>query len=281
MGMLDGKVALVTGAARGQGRSHALTLAGEGADVIATDFCQDIAVCDRPSASADDLAETARLVERLDRRVFTRQVDVRDGWGMRVAVSDGVAALGRLDVVVANATVALIGGDPLRDPDELWAVTIDINLTGAWNTVWAAVPHLVAGGRGGAVVLTSSTAGLDGTVNGSVGATAYTASKHGVVGIMRALAIELAPHSIRVNTVHPADVITPVIRDERVEWQLEDPAGPDLGMSLSNPLPVAVTEAEDVSDAVRWLVSDAAKNVTGVAMPVDAGFTAERRRTVA
>ncbi|ABW12995.1 short-chain dehydrogenase/reductase SDR [Parafrankia sp. EAN1pec] len=270
MGKLDGKVALITGAARGQGRVHAVALAEDGADIIATDLCEDIGVCDYPLATPGNLAETATLVEKIGRRIVTSQVDVRDAGGMRVAVSEGVAALGGLDIVVVNAGVALIGSDPHHDRDELWAVTIDINLTGAWNTVDAAIPHLLAGGRGGAIVLTSSSAGLKGYVNGSVGATAYTASKHGLVGIMRSLALELAPHSIRVNTVHPTGVNTPMIRNEHVERHLT--STPDGGASMSNPMPVEVLEPEDISDAVRWLVSDAAKYVTGIAMPVDAGF---------
>ncbi|WP_322747044.1 MULTISPECIES: mycofactocin-coupled SDR family oxidoreductase [unclassified Frankia] len=273
MGKLDGRVALITGAARGQGRAHAVALAGEGADIIATDLCADIPVCDYPLATLEDLAETGRLVEKLGRRVVAHQVDVRDAPAMRAAVDSGVATLGRLDIVVANAAIAPIGADPRHDPDELWAATLDTNLTGVWNTLAPAIPHLVAGARGGAIVLTSSTAGLKGIVNGSVGATAYTASKHGVVGIMRALALELAPHSIRVNTVHPTGVNTPMIRNEHIERHLQQ--GPERGASMANPLPVPALEPEDIADAVLWLVSDAAKYVTGVALPVDAGFTAK------
>ena len=198
MGQLDGKVAFITGAARGQGRSHAITLAREGADIIAVDLCQQAESVPYPMATPDDLAETVKEVEALDRRIVATQADVRDYAAVKAALDDGVAQLGHLDIVSANAGIFSFGS--LEELDEThWQDMIDVNLTGVWHAAKAAIPHLKAGGRGGSIVLTSSTAGINGIGGPSRGGLGYTASKHGVVGLMRSYANTLAPHSIRVN----------------------------------------------------------------------------------
>jgi SDR family mycofactocin-dependent oxidoreductase len=274
MGTLEGKVAFITGAARGQGRSHALTLAREGADVIAVDLCADVGSVGYPMATPDDLAETVRQVEALDRRIIATQADVRDGAALKAAVDDGVAQLGRLDIVLANAGIASFA--PVEELDDvMWDEMIGINLTGVFRTVRAAVPHLKANPGGGAIVLTSSTAGIMGLPN----LAHYVAAKHGVVGLMKVLALELAPHMIRVNSVHPTSVSTTMIHNEATygNFRPDLPAGEvrqedvaELFQSL-NALPVPWVESQDVSNAVLFLVSDAGRYVTGVQLPIDAG----------
>jgi SDR family mycofactocin-dependent oxidoreductase len=274
MGKLDGKVALITGAARGQGRSHALRLAQEGADVIAVDRCADVPTVGYPMATEEDLAETVRQVEALDRRVVSRVADVRDTAALTAAVDEGVAELGRLDIVLANAGIASFA--PVEDlTDEVWDEMIDINLTGVFKTVRAAVPHLRAHGQGGAIVLTSSTAGIKGLGN----LAHYVAAKHGVVGLVKTFANELAPDMIRVNSVHPTAVSTDMIHnretygnfvpDKAADEVTQDDVAP-LFQGL-NAMPVPWVEAADISNAVLWLVSDDARYVTGVQLPVDAG----------
>ena len=266
-GRLAGKVALVTGAARGQGRSHAVRMAAEGADVIALDLDTPVDEVDYVTATAEDLAATATLVEEAGGRVVTRSVDVRDATGMTAAVSEGVSELGRLDVVVANAGVCAI-----RRWDEvtpaLWDAVVGINLTGVWNTCAAALPHLLDAGAG-SMILISSTAGL----KGQPFLTAYVASKHGVVGIMRSLANELASKHIRVNSLHPTGVDTPMLNGmvgltERIEGD------PDVGALFRNSLPVDLVGPDDISNAVLFLASDESRYVTGLTMTVDAGASA-------
>ncbi len=266
-GRVAGKVALITGAARGQGRSHALRLAAEGADILAIDICAPVDDIDYATASAEDLATTARLVEEIGARVETRVVDVRDAKALTAAVADGVAALGGLDIAVANAGVGSIQRWDEVTP-ELWETVIGINLTGVWNTCTAAVPHLLTAG-GGSMILISSTAGL----KGQPFLTPYVASKHGMVGIMRSLANELASKHIRVNSLHPTGVDTPMLNGmtgltERIE------ASPDVGSLFLNSLPVDLISAADISNAVLFLASDEAKYVTGLTMTVDAGASA-------
>lgn len=269
MGKLEGKVAFITGAARGQGRSHAVRLAQEGADVIAVDLCEQIDTVPYPMATPEDLAQTVKEVEALDRRIVASRADVRSSAAMEEAVRDGVAQLGRLDIVLANAGIAPMGRED--DAAQAWQDVIDVNLTGVWNTVRAAVPVLVEQGQGGAIVLTSSTAGLKGIGGDSGGGQGYTASKHGVVGLMRSFANQLGPHGIRVNTVHPTGVNTPMVVNEFMQaWLAEDPS---IAGAMTNLLPVEVLEAVDISNAIVWLVSDDARYVTGVTLPVDAGFT--------
>lgn len=266
-GRVAGKVALVTGAARGQGRSHALRLAAEGADIVAVDVCGPVSNLTYETATPDDLATTARLVEDTGARVVTAAVDVRDAAGLAEAVTEGAAALGGLDIAVANAGVCSIQRWDEVTP-ELWDTVIGINLTGVWNTCVAAVPHLLERG-GGSMVLISSTAGL----KGQPFLTPYVASKHGLVGIMRSLANELAAKHIRVNSLHPTGVDTPMLLGmtgltERIE------ASPDVGSIFLNSLPVDLVRSEDISNAVLFLASDEARYVTGLTMTVDAGASA-------
>jgi (+)-trans-carveol dehydrogenase len=274
MGRLDGKVALITGAARGQGRSHALRLAQEGADVIAVDRCADAPTVGYPLATEEDLAETVRQVEALDRRIVARVADVRDTAALTAAVDEGVAELGRLDIVLANAGIASFA--PVEDlTDEMWDEMIDINLTGVFKTVRAAAPHLRAHGQGGAIVLTSSTAGIKGLGN----LAHYVAAKHGVVGLVKTFANEFAPDMIRVNSIHPTAVSTDMIHnratygnfvpDRPVDEVTQDDVAP-MFQGL-NAMPVPWVDSADISNAVLWLVSDDARYVTGVQLPVDAG----------
>jgi SDR family mycofactocin-dependent oxidoreductase len=269
MNRLEGKVAFVTGAARGQGRSHALRLAEEGADIIAVDLCAQIDSVPYPMGTPDDLRETQRLIEEHDRRVIAEQADVRSFEALKSIVDRGVAEFGRLDVVCANAGIFTVADSTWEIEEQGWQDVIDVNLTGVWHTVKAAVPHMIAAGNGGAIVITSSTAGL----KGLGGATHYVASKHGVIGIMRSLAMELAPHSIRVNTVHPTGVNTPMVVNEFFGELMQ--RRPEMGAAMQNPLPVEMVEPVDISNAIVWLASDEARYVTGVTLPVDAGFTAK------
>ncbi len=260
-----GKRVLVTGAARGMGRSHALRLAEEGADVVLVDVCGPLPQLEYPLSSEDDLAETARLVRELGRRAVPKVADVRDAAAMQAAVDEGVAELGGLDASVANAGVITAGTWDTTTPED-WRVVLDTNLIGAWNTCVAAIPHLIAAG-GGSLVNISSAAGI----KGSPLTTPYTASKHGLVGMSLALANELAVHSIRVNTVHPTGVATGMAPMSLFGLLSETRA--DLGSLYENALPVPMVEARDVSNAVLHLVSDDARYVTGTQMKVDAGVT--------
>jgi len=272
-GRVEGKVAFITGAGRGQGRSHAVKLASEGADIIAIDICHDVADA-LPMATPDDLAETVKLVEAQDRRIVATQADVRDLDALKAAVDDGVAELGRLDIVVANAGIASQGG-PVQDmSQDNWKHTIDINLTGPWHTARVAIPHLIAGGRGGAIVLTSSVGGMHAMPNMSH----YISAKHGLIGLMRSLAVELGPHHIRVNSVLPTNVNTPMFMNEGTfkmfRPDLENPTAADvepIAAQFMHVLPHGWIEPEDVSNAVLFLASDESRYVTGVPLPVDLG----------
>lgn len=274
MGTLEGKVAFITGVARGQGRSHALRLAGEGADIIGVDICRDITTMDYPNASAADLAETAELIGKLGRRVLTSEVDVRDAAAVKKAVDEGVAELGRLDIVLSNAGIVRLGPDP-DDPARVWRDIVETNLSGGFHAVNAAIPHLIAGGRGGVIVLTGSTAGVRPVANPSVGALAYTASKWGLAGVGRQLAATLAEHSIRVNIVHPTGVASGMTMNAAMaEIAAQAMAGDASGIAaMQNAMPVQILQPEDISDAIAFLVSDQAKWITGVSLPVDAGFS--------
>jgi SDR family mycofactocin-dependent oxidoreductase len=275
-GRVEGKVAFITGAARGQGRSHAIRLAEEGADIIAVDVAGELEGMARfyPGATEDDLAQTVALVEKLDRRIVATKADVRDFAALKAALDDGVAQLGHVDIVSANAGIFMFG-DKTQDVTETdWDEVLDINLKGVWLTAKAAIPHLIAQGTGGSIILTSSTAGLKGTPN----VAAYTASKHGVVGLMRTLALELAEHNIRVNTVHPTSVNTTMIRNEAAyKLFLPDEAHPtseqaEPVFTTINALPVPWVEPVDISNAVLYLASDEARYVTGTELKVDAGY---------
>ena len=268
MGKLDGKVAFITGAARGQGRSHAIRLAQEGANIIAVDICQQIDTVPYPMSTPDDLAETAKQVEALDRRIYAAQTDVRDAAQLKAAFEAGVAELGPVDIVLANAGIAPLSMHP---QDQEWQDVLDVNLTGVYNTVRIAVPSMIERGAGGAIVLTSSTAGLNGIGGETPGGLGYTAAKHGLVGLMRAYANYLAKHRIRVNSVHPTGVNTPmVVNDAMLEFLQHDPT---MGEGMMNALPVDMVEPVDISNAILFLVSDDGRYVTGVTLPVDAGFT--------
>jgi SDR family mycofactocin-dependent oxidoreductase len=267
-GKLEGKVAFITGAARGQGRSHAVRLAAEGASIIAVDICAQIGTVPYPMATPEDLAETVRDVEALDRRIVARQADVRDEAGLRAAFDAGVAELGPVDIVLANAGIAPMS---LHEAPGGWQDVIDVNLTGVFHTVEIAIPSMIQRGQGGSIVLTSSTAGNNGIGGPTPGGRGYTASKHGVVGLMRSYANSLAPHRIRVNSVHPTGVRTPMaVNDAMQEFVAADPSMSD---AFANALPVDMVESVDISNAIAWLVSDDARYVTGIILPVDAGFS--------
>ncbi len=270
-GKLEGKVAFITGAARGQGRSHALRLAQEGADIIAVDICEQIETVPYPMATPADLAETAEQVEALDRRILTRQADVRDRAALQAAFDAGVAELGPVDIVLANAGIAPMSMQPVEAE---WQDVVDVNLSGVRNTVEVAKPSLIERGKGGAIVLTSSTAGLTGIGGDTPGGIGYTAAKHGVVGLMRAYANYLAPHSIRVNTVHPTGVHTPMVENDVMQQFIQN--DPAMGQAMANALPVDMVDPVDISNAIVWLVSDDARYVTGITVPVDAGFVNKR-----
>ncbi len=265
-GRVAGKVALVTGAARGQGRSHAVRLASEGADVIALDVCAPVGHIAYETATPEDLQETAELVKATGSKIYTAEVDVRDAAGMVEATKRGVDALGRLDVVVANAgVVATQRWDEITPED--WGTVVGINLTGTWNTCQAALPSLLAAG-GGSMILVSSVAGIKGLPF----MTHYAASKHGIVGIMRGLANELGPRSIRVNSLHPTGVVTPMLAGmSPLTGYLEE--DPTIGPLFDNTLPVSLMKADSVSDAVLFLASDESRFITGLTMTVDAGAT--------
>jgi SDR family mycofactocin-dependent oxidoreductase len=274
MGRVEGKVAFITGAARGQGRSHAIRLAQEGADIIAVDLAAQVESVQYPMSTPDDLAQTVKEVEALDRRIIATEADVRDYGALKAALDEGVAQLGRLDIVSANAGIATYGrAEEL--PEQTWQDMIDINLTGVWHAAKAAIPHLRAGGRGGSIILTSSTAGLEALENMAH----YVAAKHGVVGLMRTLALELAPDMIRVNSVHPTSVNTDMVQNAATYALF----APDLEekhrtrerlaerFQALNALPIPWVEPADISNAVLWLASDESRYVTGVTLPVDAG----------
>ena len=272
MGLLDGKVAFISGGARGQGRSHALRLAEEGADIITFDLCAQPATTGYAGATEDDLAETAKLVEERDRRIVARKADVRDQSAVQAVLDEGVSEFGRVDIVLANAGImSMIGEGSHRI--EAWHESIDVMLTGVLYTCEAAIPHLIEQGEGGSIVITSSLAGLRAPMRTldmkSLGALGYFAAKHGVVGLMRAYANALGPYSIRVNTVHPTGVNTPMVANP--EFMAMAQEHPEWMEAMRNALPVPMIESEDVSNAILYLCSDAGRFITGVTMPVDAG----------
>jgi (+)-trans-carveol dehydrogenase len=272
-GRVEGKVAFVTGAARGQGRSHAVRLAQEGADIIAVDICRGFADSTAPASTPEDLAETADMIKNLDRRVVTEIVDVREYDALKTALDNAVEQLGRLDIVVANAGIGTTGVKLHKMREDIWNETIDVNLGGVWKTVKAGVPHLLAGGRGGSIIITSSVGGTKAYPH--VGH--YIAAKHGVVGLMRTFAVELGAQNIRVNTVHPTHVNTPLLMNEPTyklfRPDLENPGPDDLAPICQSFhfLPIPWVEPVDVSNAVLFLASDEARYITGVTLPVDAG----------
>ncbi|MFW0793961.1 mycofactocin-coupled SDR family oxidoreductase [Gordonia sp. CPCC 205515] len=273
MGRVAGKVALVTGAARGIGRAQVLRFAEEGADVIALDICRQVETTVTPPSTSDDLAEVALLAEKEGVRVVTGVVDVRDGGALTEIVADAVADLGGLDIVCATAGITSKGA-AVELSEEAWETMLDVNLTGVWRTCKATIPHLIDRG-GGAMVLTSSLAGLRGLRT----VAHYTAAKHGVVGLMRSLAHEVAPYGIRVNTVHPTNVDTPMIQNPAVRAafrpDLDGPTREDFAEAARtmNMLPIPWVEPRDIANATLFLASEEARYITAVALPVDAGAT--------
>jgi (+)-trans-carveol dehydrogenase len=273
-GRLEGKVAFITGAARGQGRAHAVRMAQEGADIIAVDICKKVETVELIAASTpEDLAETADLVKGHNRRVVTAEVDVRDYDALKAAVDSGVEQLGRLDVIVANAGIGN-GGQTLDKTSEAdWTAMIDINLAGVWKTVKAGVPHILEGGRGGSIILTSSVGGLKAYPHCGH----YVAAKHGVIGLMRTFAVELGAQNVRVNSVCPTNVNTPLFMNEGTmrlfRPDLENPGPDDMKVvgEFMHTLPIGWVEPEDVANAALFLASDEARYITGVSLPVDGG----------
>ncbi|GAA1844363.1 mycofactocin-coupled SDR family oxidoreductase [Pseudonocardia ailaonensis] len=262
---LAGKVVFITGAAQGQGRSHAVRMAQEGADIIAVDLCEQLDIVRYGMGTREGLAETARQVEALDRRIHTAVADVRDVGALAKALNEGVAELGRLDVVAANASVVTVQAAEDLTP-EVWQTTLDINLTGLWHTCQVAIPHLLTTG-GGSVVVTGSTA----AVRGLPFFLPYVAAKHALVGVTRSLAVEYANRNIRFNIVHPTGVNTAQGRPDALPALLESRS--DLAGMLQNSLPVVRLEPVDVSNALVYLASDEARYVTGSELTVDAGAT--------
>lgn len=272
-GRVEGKVAFVTGAARGQGRAHAVRLAQEGADIIAIDLLEPFPMAQYDGATEDDLAETVRQVEALDRRILATKADVRDSAALQQIVDEGVAQLGRVDIVCANAGIC-IDIAPAEDiAEEGWRDTLDTNLTGVWRTAKAVIPHMKQAGNGGSIIMTSSMAGLHGFAN----LAHYTAAKHGVVGLMRGLALELAPFHIRVNSVLPYQTNTDMIQNQATYDLFTGKQGAtkdefavvsQAGMAL----PIPWVEPEDIANAVVFLASDESRYITGVPLPVDGGY---------
>jgi len=272
-GRLAGKVAFVTGAARGMGRSHAVRLAEEGASVLAVDICRNVSTANTSLADRRALDETAAMVAALGGAIVVAEVDVRSQEALDHAVASGIDALGPIDIVCANAAITSFGRTWELSEDE-WANVIDVNLTGTWHTVKAAIPGMIASGRGGSIIMINSVNGLRGGAN--LGH--YVASKHGAVGLMRSLASELGPHGIRVNTVHPGMVDTDMAVNEaslrRYFPDSPDATRDDLGalMKSRTAMQIAWLDPVDVSNAVVWLASDEARYVTGATIPVDAGL---------
>jgi (+)-trans-carveol dehydrogenase len=276
MPVLAGKVALITGAARGQGRSHAVRLAAEGADIIAIDICAQIESVPYPLARPADLEQTAAEVRALGGRIVTAHADVRSQAELRAAVDAAVGELGRLDIVCANAGIH--SSAPAHElPEQAWQDLIDVNLTGVWLTCKVAVPHIIAGGRGGVVIVTASVAGHKPYATISH----YVAAKHGLIGLTKTLAQELAPHGIRVNAISPTQVDTDMIQNDMI-YRLfvpdaERPTREQFAEAsqATNLLPVPWVAPSDVSDAVAFLAGDGARFITGVSLPVDAGVLAK------
>jgi (+)-trans-carveol dehydrogenase len=272
-GRVEGKVAFITGAARGQGRAHAVRLAEEGADIIAIDICKQIDSVQIPLSTPEDLAETADLVKGLNRLIYTAEVDTRDFDALKAAVDAGVEQLGRLDIIVANAGIGNGGATLDKTSEGDWTDMIDVNLGGVWKTVKAGVPHILAGGRSGPTILTSSVGGLKAYPHTGH----YVAAKHGVVGLMRTFAVELGAQNIRVNSVHPTNVNTPLFMNDGTmklfRPDLENPGPEDMKVvgQLMHTLPIGWVEPEDIANAVLFLASDESRYITGVTLPIDGG----------
>jgi SDR family mycofactocin-dependent oxidoreductase len=260
-------VALITGGARGQGRSHAEAFAEAGADVAICDALTDLPTIPYPLAREEDLDETAAAVRERGSRCFAERVDVRDLGAMETFAEAAAAELGGLDVIIGNAGVYSFAANSWELEAEEWQTMLDVNLTGVWNTCRAAIPRMLDADRGGSIALISSVNGFEGVP----GTAHYCAAKHGLVGLMRTLAIELAPHGIRANTVHPTAVATSMVENDATPRALA--AAEACGKDMTNLLAVELMEPRDVSEALVWLASPAARYVTGITLPIDAGFT--------
>ncbi len=272
VGKLDGRVAFITGAARGMGRSHALVLASEGADIIGVDICAQVPTVRYPMGTEEELEETVRLVEKTGRQMVACTADVRDRGQLRSALEEGQRRFGRLDIVLANAGISNTQLAPYERSEEAWNDNLAVNLTGVWNTLQVTTPALIEGERGGAIVITSSAAGTRVvTTNFDGGFDGYTASKHAIVGLMKSYAGRLARHSIRVNTIHPTTTATGMARSESgLRWAKEET---EIIMTYNQALPVASLDPVDISNGILYLVSDDGRYVTGQTLHVDAGNT--------
>ncbi len=270
---LTGRVAFITGLARGQGRAHALRLAGAGADIVGIDVCTTLDGVEYPMSTPDDLAETVKLVEGLDRQIIASVGDVRDRDVLTAAYKAGFQEFGRLDYIVANAGVMPVFGERSNEMNA-WQLSLDVLLTGVLNTVEAGYKYIVDGDRGGSIVLTSSAAALQPMMrtegSHTLGLLGYSAAKAGVVALARNYASILARHRIRVNTVHPSAVNTPMINNEMMAKFWENANQEDLS-ALVNAMPVDTVEPEDIADAVLWLCSDDSRFFTGNQVRIDAG----------
>jgi (+)-trans-carveol dehydrogenase len=275
MGRVEGKVALITGAARGQGRAHALRLADEGADIIAIDICRPVETVDYQGTTEEDLAETERLVKNAGRNVVAAVADVRDYDAISAVVSRGVEQLGHLDIVIANAGIMAHPAKIWQFSEQQWQTTMDVNLTGVWHTLKATVPVLIEQGTGGSIIMTSSTAGAKGAANFGN----YVATKHAIIGMSKTAAIELGEYGIRVNTILPTSVDTHLIQSQPLydlfRPDLESPSRADTEPSFESLhlLPLRWLQPSDIAAAALWLASDESKYVTGLELRVDAGFS--------
>lgn len=269
MGIFDGRVAFITGAARGQGRAHAVRLAQGGADIVATDICQQIPGVPYPMSTEDDLKETARLVEETGRQAVTATADVRDLSHLRAAFDAGIDAFGHVDIIIANAGVILTGTKE-RDEAAMFKLGLDVMLTGTWNTFQVAIPHLVEKGNGGSIIAISSVAGLKAFTDGRGGSDSYTCAKTALVALVKAYAGFLGTHSIRVNAVAPTGVATAMVV-ENPDLIAVISGHPHLQGAMTNALPVEMLQPEDVSAVVAFLASDEARYITGSTIAVDAG----------
>ena len=274
MGRLDGKVAFITGAARGQGRSHAVRFAEEGAKIIGIDICEDVASIAElyPLATQADLDETVRLVEEVGGEIVAAKADVREYSQVEAAVQEGITRFGHVDICVANAGVVALKKS-WETPEQTWDDVIGINLKGVWNSARACIPAMIDQAKGGSIVITSSVAGLKGYPNTS----GYSAAKSGCIGLAQSMAGELAEYNIRVNTVHPMNVDTPMLQNEGTYKlflpELENPGKEDLAKLAIDfaLLPIPWVDAADITAAILWLVSDEARYVTGIQLPIDGG----------
>jgi SDR family mycofactocin-dependent oxidoreductase len=268
MGVLEGKVAFITGAARGQGRAHAIKLAEEGADIVGLDICAQIHPVPYPMATHADLKETARLVEQTGRSILAEVADVRDRAQLQRVFDNGRDAFGHIDVVCANAGI-MLSGTTSTDEELAWQTGLDVLLTGVWHTVQVAIPHLTER-KQGCIIAISSTAGLKGFTDGRGGTDAYTAAKTAIVGLVKAYAAYLGPHNVRINAVAPTGVATPMVLEHPTLFDLIA-EHPHLQQSMTNALPVQLIQPEDVSAVVTFLASDAGRYITGSTIAVDAG----------